>query len=214
MKRILRGVPAMVLTFAVGVGISLLFWVDFEVHSPAVETVPAAMVQPATVPAAIVRPVAEPVSEVTEATTAPITPQSMIILDYDDQMFYPNGTYHILGSTPKEFAEFYSFETDYGEWVNDRPVGYIAVNTKAGGGIFDRHDVVFGLITERRVVFLTSPDPKTEFEYLFDGQFIRSDFDVVANKDKAVVRGTLTKWRRGEKIAERVLSFSMVQHGC
>lgn len=44
----------------------------------------------------------------------------------------------------------------------------------------------------------------TEFEYLFDGQF----------KDKAVVRGTLTKMKRGEKIAERVLSFSMVRHGC
>ena len=198
MKRIIIGVVVLLITFGFGVGVDRLIWARSKVSTPTVEAVPAAIVQP----------VAEPVATVRS------NPESKIILDYDDEMFYPNGTYSILGPTPKEFAEFYSFETDYSHYVHDQPVGYISVNTKAGGGTFDSHSAVFGLITQRRVVFMTGPDPKTEFEYLFDGEFIRSDFDVVANKDKAVVRGTLTKMKRGQKIAERVLSFSMFQHGC
>ena len=203
MKRIILGLAAMLMTFALGVGVYRLIWVRSEVSTPTVETVPAA----------IVRPVAEMVPMRPEMTV-PTTPESKIILDYDDETFYPNGTYYIQGSTPKEFAEFYSFETDYKEFVHDRPVGYISVNTKAGGGTFDSHSATFGFISQRRVIFITSPAEGTKFEYFFDGEFIRSDFDVVANKDKAVVRGTLTKMKRGEKIAERVLSFKLVQHGC
>jgi hypothetical protein len=204
MKRIILGVAVLLITFGFGVGVDRLIWAHSEVSTPTVEAVPAA----------IVNPVAELVPVVTPVATVPSSPESKIILDYDDKTFYPNGTYYILGPRPKEFAEFYSFETDYSGFVNDQPVGYISINTEAGGGIFDSHSALFGFINPRRIVFVTSPDPKTEFEYLFDGEFIRSDFAVVANKDKAVVRGTLTKMKRGQKIAERVLNFRMAQHGC
>lgn len=202
MKPIIFGVAAMLITFALGVGVDRLTWARSKVSAPIVEVVP------------VVQPVAELMPVVTPAPSLPVNQENRIILDYDEETFYPNGTYHILGSRPKEFAEFFSFETDYSDYSNDHPVGYISVNTKSGGGTFHSHSAVFGLITERRVFFITSPDPRTDFEYLFDGQFIRSDFSVVSDKDKAVVRGTLTKMKHGKKIAERVLSFRMVQHGC
>jgi len=202
MKRVIPGVAALLVTFALGIGVDRLTWARSEVSTPIVEAAP------------IVQPVADIERVVTPSPILPDTHENRIILDYDEETFYPNGTYHILGSTPKEFTEFFSFETDYSEYSNDHPVGYISVSTKSGGGTFHSHSAVFGLITERRVFFITSPDPRTDFEYLFDGQFIRSDFSAVANKDKAVVRGTLTKMKHGNKIAERVLSFRMVQHGC
>ena len=200
MKRIILGVAVLLITFGFGVGVDRLIWARPEAITPIKPFI------------AEFKPVVEPV--LTEAPVVPSSPESRIILDYDGETFYPNGTYHILGSTPREFAEFFSFEADYSDYSNDHPVGYISVNTKSGGGTFHSQPAVFGLITERRVFFITSPDPRTDFEYLFDGQFLRSDFNAVANKDKAVVRGTLTKIKHGKKIAERVLSFSMVQHGC
>lgn len=207
MKRIISGVAAMLVTFALGAGVYGLVWPRSETSTAVVEPVVQDF-----------KPVAEPVvpvaAVVTPVETLPSTPESRIILDYDEMTFYPNGTYHILGSTPKEFAEFFSFEANYSEYSNDHPVGYISVNTKSGGGTFHSHSATFGFITERRVVFITAPDPSTGFEYLFDGAFLRSDFNVVANRDKAVVRGTLTKMKHGNKIAERVLNFRIVQHGC
>lgn len=207
MKRIILGVAALLITFAMGVGVEWFVSTRLRTSTPSIEPVVEDF-------KSVVKPVIPGVPAITPAATLPPLPERKIILGYDDQAFYPNGTYSILGSTPKEFSEFFSFETDYSEYVNDRPVGYISVNTKAGGGSFDSHSAVFGLVTERRVVFITSPDPKTEFEYLFDGNFIRSDFDVVANEDKAVVRGTLTKMKHGQKIAERTLSFRLARHGC
>ena len=46
MKRIILGLAAMLMTFALSVGVYRLIWVRSEVSTPTVETVPAAIVRP------------------------------------------------------------------------------------------------------------------------------------------------------------------------
>jgi hypothetical protein len=53
-------------------------------------------------------------------------------------------------------------------------------------------------------------------EYRFDGEFLHRDLSAVANKENTpVLRGTLTKIKNGQKVAEAKVSFWLEQsHGC
>jgi hypothetical protein len=61
--------------------------------------------------------------------------------------------------------------------------------------------------TERLLYFTTKPSEEHGFEYRFEGEFLVKDFDTVAGKNKAAVRGKLTKFRNGRKLAEQTLTF-------
>ena len=73
---------------------------------------------------------------------------------------------------------------------------------------------VFGLVTKRRLVFATEKSSDTGIEYRFEGEFLRTDFDAVANKDKAVLRGVLTRSKDGRTLVERTVTFKFVYMGC
>ena len=197
MKRIILGVAAMLATFALGVGTDRLIWSRTEVIIPTIEAVPAAIVQPL---------------EELPMPTGSASPQSRIILDYDGT-FYPNGGYSFLGATPKEFAEIDSFVLEYSELIDDEWVSLINVITKHGDD-FESNVATFGSVSERGVTFFTPPNGTTGFEYFFDGEFIRRDFDGVDGLEKAVLRGTLIKMQRGKKIAKRIVKFRIQRHAC
>ena len=203
MKRIIPGVAAMLMTFALGVGVYGLVWTRSETSTATVEPV----VQDFKLLVESVVPVITPVAEI------PNTPESRIILDYNDVTFYPNGGYSFLGTTPKEFAEVDSFLLEYSDIVDDQPVGAISVVTKNGDD-FENNVAMFGTVNEGRLTFITAPNSRTGFEYFLDGEFIRKDFDKVNGLKKAVLRGTLMKLRYGKKIAERVVNFRIEQYGC
>ena len=200
MKRIILGLAAMLMTFGLGVGMYRLIWVRSEVSTPTVETVPAAIVEPVAELAPVVTPV-------------PARPESRIILDYDDETFYPNGGYSFLGATPKEFVEVDSFVLEYSEFVDDQLVPAITVITKHGDD-YESNVATFGRVNERGVIFFTSPNGLTGFEYFFEGEFIRTDFDKVNGREKAVLRGTFIKLQRGKKVAERIVNFRIERHDC
>ena len=79
---------------------------------------------------------------------------------------------------------------------------------------YDEAPATFAFVTERRVFFVTSPLATKHFEYRFDGEFVRKDFDNVAGTNKAVLRGTLTKTRNGRTVAQHEFTFRMEFEGC
>ena len=201
MKRSILSVVATLLAFLSGVGVNELLWGRSETASaPRIEAVVAEPVKAVAVP-------------VPPAPVQPSAPESKIIYDFEEEAFYPIGTYSFVGATPKEFAEFNSFILDYSQFVDNRPVGYINVYTKDGEN-YDDNLAIFGSVNKRRVIFVTAPNSKTGFEYFFDGEFLRKDFDEVSGLNTAVLRGTLIKMKHGHKVAERVVSFGIEQHGC
>lgn len=86
--------------------------------------------------------------------------------------------------------------------------------TRTGEDQFDSAPARFGLVTERQLFFASDRLRETDFEYRFDGEFLRTDFDAVAGKNKAVLRGTLTKMKNGRTVAQHVFTFRMEYLGC
>lgn len=199
MKRIILGVAVMLVAFALGVGVNRLLWPRSATNIPRPETAQVEIIK-----------LAEPVPAL---PALPSTPESRIILDYNDVTFYPNGGYSFLGATPKEFLEIDSFVLEYSEFVDDQPVGFINLYTKDGDD-YESNVAIFGSVNERRLIFLTAPNAEKGFEYFFDGEFIRRDFDEVNGLEKAVLRGTLIKMQHGKKVAERIVSFRIEHRGC
>jgi hypothetical protein len=142
--------------------------------------------------------------------TAP-TPAGHVVLNYNPADFNPRGMYFPLSRLPKEFAEVDIFQLS-----NDESDG-----TGFGSGIvqtrrnntYDFQDMTFLLITERGLFFLAAPRFDTDFEYRFDGEFLGNPGRLV-DTGKAAVRGKLSKWKDGRKIAERELSFDVKYLGC
>ncbi len=199
MKHIFLGVAAMLMTFGLGVGVDRLIWPRSGANIPRPETTQVEIIK-----------LAEPVHAL---PALPSPPESRIILDYIDPTFYANGGYSFLGATPKEFVEVDSFVLEYSEWVDDQPVGLINVITKHGDD-YESNIATFGRVNERGLIFFTPPNGQTAFEYFFDGEFIRRDFDEVDGLEKAVLRGRFIKLQHGKKIAERIVNFRIERHAC
>lgn len=202
MKRLILRVIVMLLTFAFG------FAIDQIISSLAVPSPPPNPTQTVLI--------APPSPHVPVASKPAQTPDPILILDYDEGKIDRWGYYYILGSTPKEFADFDSIAIGLtgpmeGDIGNSR--GFISVETSSGETDDVAHaNVVFA--TERRLFFATSPAKRSGVEYWFDGAFLRNDFEAVVGQNKAVLRGTLTKVKDGKKIAQRTLSFRMEHMGC
>jgi hypothetical protein len=79
---------------------------------------------------------------------------------------------------------------------------------------WNQYNANFALVTERKLFFVTSKGTESEFEYRFDGEFVKTDFEEFADKNIEVLRGTLTKTKDGRKIAEHTVSFRMEHLGC
>ena len=117
-----------------------------------------------------------------------------------------------MGPKPKEFADIDTIEAMLSPEVEEYP-GHISVST-LNGDEYDSAAANFALVTEQRFFFATEKLDKGDFEYRFDGEFLRKDFDAVAGKNKAVLRGTLTKMKNGRAVAQHEFTFRMEYMGC
>lgn len=206
MKRVILRVVAMLLTFALGIAV---YWL--ALRRPVNSTPPPACKVEVVSPEAVVQRLAAVAPVVPVAPVPAATPLPHFILDYEPETFNPYGMYYIMGPKPKEFANFDSFELVLIGGANDP--GYISVFTN-GDYNSDSASAVFALATERRLLFTTGPTKISGVEYRFEGEFLRTDFNAVVGKNKAVLRGTLTRTKNGRKLAESTVTFRMEALGC
>lgn len=198
MKRRVLNVGLMLVTFALGVAID---WPLRQPKSePQINKVPLPKVEIISLPSPI-----DPV------TTTPVNTQKPnLILDYDPEKFSPWAVFLTMGPIPKAFAEVDSIESG----LVGANCGYLHVNTLTKDGEYDVAEATFALVTERRLFFATSKTRNSGVEYRFDGEFLRTDFESVAGKKRAVLRGTLTKMKDGRTVAQHTFSFRMEHLGC
>jgi hypothetical protein len=137
------------------------------------------------------------------------TSTANLIFDYDPSRFIPDGTYFIQGPTPQEFREFKAFDLRRIE-IEGQPIRYVGIQTYSNH-VYSGQPVVFALVTERRILFVTSAN-QNGFRYMFMGEFIR-DPDYNADTNVSVLHGELTKFEFGRKIAARELTFRLERTG-
>jgi hypothetical protein len=197
MKRLILQFLFCVLTFSVGVAVQRILAIKHHLG-------PAPKVQ-----------AIEPVSLLKVETPPPISPPPPtpnLILDYDPLKFYPGGSYQLIGKPPKGLREFNSLELALGE-IDGRPSGAIVVFANLEME-FENESLVFGLVTPRHLYFLTSPSVKEGFQYRFDGEFIGGNMTSDVPEGKTVIKGTLTKLKDGQKIAEALVKFGVIHDHC
>lgn len=204
MRRFILWIAAILITFAIGVGADRLWWHFFAVSPVQAKVEPVAIDIP--------QPQSEVVFVPAPPPPAPRPPKPNLILDYDSERFSLWSVFYVMGPTPKEFSDFNSMEVMLTpESRDDRgAIFYVKENV----GDYDRIPATFALVTEQRLFFTTSGRRDAEIEYRFEGEFLRHDFDSVAGKNKAVLRGTLTKMQNGRTIAQREFNFRMEFMGC
>ena len=202
MRRFILWIAAISITFAIGVGADRLWWHFFTAPPQPVKLEPVAF--EVDIPQREVVPYVPP--------APPPAPKPNLILDYDSVSLSVYGAFYPMGPKPKAFADFDSLEVMLSPELVEYP-GTISVFTIEGGSSYQA-DATFGLVTERRLFFATSKSQKGDFEYRFDGEFLRTDFDAVAGKNKAVLRGTLTRMMNGRTITQHEFTFRMEYRGC
>lgn len=131
-----------------------------------------------------------------------------------------SGDYYIIGENPKGFADFENLAItthDYSEKLEK------AVRVKPTGSLVMKKEFKFAwinILTDRkskRISFETQA--RKGISYQFDGKFIEEEEIKYKNAngeeftDYVVLKGRLTKWRNGVKIAEAKVKLAM-SHGC
>ena len=201
MRRVVLWIAAILITFAIGVGADRLWW-HFLLAPP-----PPSKAEPFPVD---VQPLRETVF-VPVPAASPTPPKPNLILDYDPLDFQVWAVFFIMGPKPKEFADFDSMEIMLNP-ASTEP-GTILVLTREGNEYYTA-EATFGVVTERRLFFATSKSEDRHFEYRFDGEFLRTDFETVAGKTKAVLRGMLTRMKDGRTVTQHEFTFRMEYMGC
>ena len=210
MKQMILRVVVMLLTFALGVvvyGLILQRAANKASAPLCVQAVSPAPLEPAKASVAPVVPAAVVAPPVPVAT-----PKPHFILDYDPDTFYPYGMYYLMDPKPKDFENFEGFEMEQNGIADDVPAYILAIKRYPDGT--GSTSAIFGLITKRRLVFATEKSSDTGVEYRFEGDFLRTDFDAVTNKDTAVLRGVLTRSKDGRTLVEHTVRFRFVYMGC
>ena len=141
-------------------------------------------------------------------------PPPHVIFDYDPAKFDPYGAYRIAGKRPKDFAEFSYLMIS--PFVGDGELlGDVAIHTETETTEGSK-PATFALVTQRRVVAASRQSSNDGFEYRFDGEFLYKNLSAFTNNEnKPVLRGTLTKTKNGQKVAEAVVSLWLEElHGC
>ena len=205
MRRFILWIAAILITFAIGVGADRLWWHFFI--APASPTT-----EPGAADVAFPQPEVVFVPAPAPPPPPPTPPKPHLILDYDSRQLSVRAVFYIMGPQSNEFADIDSIEAEFSPESPDYP-GMILVNTHNGDD-YDDANATFGLVTNQTMFFATEKLRRGDFAYRFDGKFVRTDFDVVAGKQKAVLRGTLTKMRNGRTIAQQEFTFRMDYMGC
>ena len=204
MRRFVLWIAAILITFSIGIGADRLWW-----H----------LLAPALPPSAKVEPIAincgPPIRDITYVPAPPTPappPQPNFILDYDVEKFQLSAAFYPIGAKPREFADFDSIGVMLGG--SDAYDGTEFSVYMKEGEEYDSANANFGLVSGRRLFFATDKLDEGNFEYRFDGEFLRMDFEAVANKNKPVLRGTLTKMKNGRTVAQHEFTFRMEWMGC
>jgi hypothetical protein len=200
MKRLTLYVLMSLLTFSAGFASQQLF-----IAKTLVKSTPAPRSeQLQTVP--ILLP---PTNTFAAAPPVPKPPEPTMFIDYSRKRFDPSGTYLPIGLKQKGLSEFNAFWIDAYELDHK---GYIHVGTSQNEN-YQELEVKFALATERRLIFATE-STEDGSEYRFEGEFLRGKVIADAPEGQAVLKGTLTKTKKGRKVAEAVVKFSIEIHGC
>jgi hypothetical protein len=203
MRRFILWIAAILITFAIGVGADRLWW-HFFTAPPVPTTVEAATVDTLVPQREIIYVPAPP-------PPPPPPPKPNVILDYDDETGV-SAIFYVMGAKPKAFTDIDGLEIMLDPTSSDYP-GSISVTTRVDDQ-YDNAPATFALVTGRRIFFATSKLANKDFEYRFEGEFLRRDFETVEGKEKAVLRGTLTKTRNGRTVAQHEFTFRMEYMGC
>ena len=196
MKRLIIHLAIGMGTFLVGVSIELMFTANrHTTYVPKPE---------------VTKPVPLNVSE-SSLQSSITSPAPNPVFDYDPKEFNPRGDYYILGRKPKAFREFDCLELAVDEF-DGRASGVVRIQTYANQMYSDY--AVSGLLTKERLTFVATPVSEEDFEYSFDGYFLRAGVLWNAGKNRAVLRGKLSKSRRGVKTAESEIRFRVEYLGC
>ena len=202
MKRVLLYILTPLITFTLGFGASRL------ISKTPVQTPPQPTVDRLTdIPAPDANSYAPEVAQVQSDV-----PTLMLILDYPEKEMGLFASFSIVGPKPKEFADFEVIEIGLPPNRNAE-TSAITVHEQMNE-TWNQYNASFALVTERKLFFVTSKGAESEFEYRFDGEFVRTDFEELANKKITALRGKLTKTKNGRKIAERTVSLRMEYHSC
>ena len=208
MKRMILRAVVMLLTFALGVvvyGLILQRAANKAATPLCVQAVSPAVFEPVKAPVVPAAVVAPPVPVA--------TPKPHFILDYDPDTFYPYGMYYLMDPKPKDFENLDGFELGQNGYADEVPA-YIAVIKRYADESTGSTSGVFGLLTKRRLVFATEKSVDTRIEYRFEGEFLRTDFDAVTDKNTPVLRGVLTRSKDGRTLVEHIVRFRFVYMGC
>jgi hypothetical protein len=201
MRRFVLWIAAILITFAIGIGAHRLWWHFLATPAQSVKVEPVAF---------NVSPPIRDIVYVPAPPTPPPPPEPNFILDYDVEKFQLSAAFYPIGAKPQEFADFDSIGVMLGE--SDTSTEF-SVYMKEGKE-YDSANANFGLVSGRRLFFATDKLDEGDFEYRFEGEFLRIDFEAVAEKNKPVLRGTLTKMKNGRTVAQHEFTFRMEWMGC
>jgi hypothetical protein len=133
-----------------------------------------------------------------------------VVFDYDPRKFNPRGDYFIIGRKPRWLREFDSLELSVDEDLESAVVNLETYANNTGNSAY----VVSGLVTNKRLTFVASPLSEDDFQYSFEGYFLRGGVVSNAGKNAAVLKGKLSKSKGHVKIAEGEVKFRIEYLGC
>jgi hypothetical protein len=204
MRRFILWIAAILITFTIGVGADRLWW-HFLAPPPAKAEPVVDVALPQREVVYVPAPAPPP--------PPPPAPKQNLVLDYEDDGGL-SAVFYVMGAKPKGFTDIQGFDLYLNPGSVESP-GEIYLNTGLGDEHnYDNAPATFALVTERRIFFATSKLSGKDFEYRFDGEFLRKNFAAVDGKNKAVIRGTLTKTRNGRTVAQHEFTFRMEYMGC
>jgi hypothetical protein len=147
-------------------------------------------------------------------------PPPTFVLAYDPEEFDPRGDYFILGRKPKDLREFDCFELVVEGWQG-KPIGHATLTTEyfgnnpeysitSGNGDY----AITGFVTQERLAFIATSKSREDFQFIFEGHFLRGGTVSNARSNEAVIRGTLTKLKGPVKVAESTVELRVEYLGC
>jgi hypothetical protein len=144
-----------------------------------------------------------------ESVKKPLLSGPEVVFDYDPTEFNPRGDYYILGRKPKEFSEFDCLELA----VDESNRGRVMIQTYANH-TYSAIYAVSGVVNKQWISLVAKPVYEEDVGYRFEGEFLRQGVLWRAGKSRAVLKGRLSKIKRGETIAEAVVRFRIEYLGC
>jgi hypothetical protein len=194
MKRLIIHLIVAMVTFSIGAAAELLLTVN---HHTVAHRLPA------------IRPSAVSAVEAPAQFSVTVSPPDLIC-DYNPEEFNPRGDYYILGRKPKHFREFDCLELAVDHSMAS---GVVVVQTYSNQ-TYNGQYAVSGVVTKKSLTFVAIPFSEEDFEYSFDGDFLRGGVLSDAGRNEAVLKGKLSKSKGGVEIAECDVKFRVEYLGC